>query len=299
MKGGSILYPILTAVVVSLIASSTVRAQIFVTEDNAIGEYDAITGAALNPPVITADDPWAITESAGQLFVADFGTATISSYSTSGTLINPALTQHSNLPLDGVAASGTDLFTVTYNNEILGNGTIGEYTSAGVTVDAPLVSGLTDPEGIAASGGFLYVTDYTDGTVSKYTTSGVLVNPTLISGLHEPIGIAVSGETVFVTNVTGTIGAYTLTGATVNATLISGLNTPWGLTVSGNDLFVTNVGDGRAGDGSIGEYTISGATANASLITGLDFPKGIVVVPEPSTIVLAVLGMVVLRACKR
>jgi hypothetical protein len=42
-----------------------------------------------------------------------------------------------------------------------------------------------------------------------------------------------------------------------------------------------------------------GAPINPSLVSGLSNPVGIVVIPEPSTIVLAVLGMVVLMAYRR
>ena len=42
------------------------------------------------------------------------------------------------------------------------------------------------------------------------------------------------------------------------------------------------------GNDTIGEYTTSGATVNAALVSGLDNPYGIaVVVPEPTTLVLA------------
>lgn len=53
----------------------------------------------------------------------------------------------------------------------------------------------------------------------------------------------------------------------------------------GGQIYVTNA------NGTIGEYTTSGTTVNASLITGLDFPGNIVVVPEPSSIVLATFGL--------
>jgi PEP-CTERM motif len=54
--------------------------------------------------------------------------------------------------------------------------------------------------------------------------------------------------------------------------------------------------------GTIGEYATSGATVNAALITGLNVPLGntpwgIAVVPEPSSLVLAALGIAALAAC--
>ncbi len=287
--GRSNLYVMIFAAAFSLTSSIT-RAQIFVAANEKLGEFD-FAGAPINPQPITVGDPWAITESAGQLFVANFNFGNISSYSAAGTLINQNLTLNTFLDPLGVAASGTDLFTVSYNNDESGTGTICEYTTSGAMVAAPLVSGLNDPYGIAAATGFLYVTDFAEGVISKYTTSGALVDATLVTGLQGPIGIAVSGDTIFVTNDTGTIGAYdATTGTTINAALISDLGTPWGLTVSGEHLFVTNIGNGLAGGGSVGEYTTSGATVNASLITGLDFPKGVAVVPEPATATILAVG---------
>jgi DNA-binding beta-propeller fold protein YncE len=88
------------------------------------------------------------------------------------------------------------------------SGTIGEYTTAGETVNAALISGLSSPNGIAVSGSDLFVAN--GGVIGKYTTAGATVNRALISGLRGPFAIAVSGSDLFVTNVdNGTIGAYT------------------------------------------------------------------------------------------
>lgn len=57
------------------------------------------------------------------------------------------------------------------------NGTIGEYTTEGTTVNAALISGLINPWGIAVSGEDLFITSDGDlspgsGYISEYTTSG-------------------------------------------------------------------------------------------------------------------------------
>src|SRR5438445_106111 len=113
-----------------------------------------------------------------------------------------------------------------------GNGTIGEYTNAGGTVNPTLISVLSGPGGIVISGSDLFVSNSLNGTIGKYTTSGATVNPALISGLSLPAGIAVSGSDLFVVNQTsGTIGEYTNAGATVNPALISGLFAPYAIAV--------------------------------------------------------------------
>jgi pectin methylesterase-like acyl-CoA thioesterase len=176
------------------------------------------------------------------------------------------------------------------------NGTIGEYTTSGATINPALVSGLNSPTDIAVSGENLFVTNLDTGTVGEYTTSGTTVNPALVSGLTNPRGIAVSGGNLFVVNVNGslnTIGEYTTSGATVNPALVSVPTTYFlvDLAVSGGNLFVTNNGFGW-----IGEYTTSGATVNAALVSGLNQPIGIAVVtgsvPDASlTWTLLLLGL--------
>jgi hypothetical protein len=83
-----------------------------------------------------------------------------------------------------------------------GANTIGEYTTAGATVNASLISGLNGPVGIAVSGSNLFVVNLNTGTyggtVGEYTTSGATVNASLISGLSESLFIAVSGTNLFI-----------------------------------------------------------------------------------------------------
>src|SRR5690242_5638041 len=88
-------------------------------------------------------------------------------------------------------------------------GTIGEYTTAGATVNPALISGLNVPVGIALSGSDLFVVNAESGTIGQYTTAGATVNPALISGFSNPAGIALSGSDLFVVdNGRGTIGQY-------------------------------------------------------------------------------------------
>jgi hypothetical protein len=78
----------------------------------------------------------------------------------------------------------------------------------------------------------------------------------------------------------------------VSATLVSGLNTPEGIAVSGGNLWVANYNIG-----TIGEYNATtGAAVNATLVSGLSNPHFITVVPEPGSVVLAVLGFAGLAA---
>jgi hypothetical protein len=52
--------------------------------------------------------------------------------------------------------------------------------------------------------------------------------------------------------------------------------------------------------GTVGEYTTSGDVLNASLISGLDVPESlVVVVPEPSSVSLVVLGLALFALSRR
>ena len=113
------------------------------------------------------------------------------------------------------------------------SGTIGEYGPDGSTINASLISGLSNPNGIAISGNDLFVATQNPGTIGKYTTSGATVNSSLITGFDSPQGLAVSENNLFVSNTgDGTVGEYTTSGATVNANLISGLSGPYGIAIT-------------------------------------------------------------------
>ena len=84
-----------------------------------------------------------------------------------------------------LSASGARADTVFVTN-VFGN-TMGEYTTAGATVNAALISGLSSPYGIAVSGSDLFVTNDGAGTIGEYTTAGATVNASLISGLYAPV----------------------------------------------------------------------------------------------------------------
>jgi len=157
-------------------------------------------------------------------------------------------------------------------------GSIGEYNFDGSTINAKLITGLSDPGAITIANGFLYVTNYNNNTVGEYTTAGATINAALVTGLDGPVAVAVLGNVLFVVNnLSNSIGEYNATtGATINASFITGLNYPVGIALSGTNLFVSN----RYAN-SIGEYdATTGATINAALITGLNNPCPITIAGE-------------------
>ena len=74
-------------------------------------------------------------------------------------------------------------------------------------------------------------------------------------------------------------------------------NSGIGLALGGNGHLFLADNYGGAGGNVIGEYTTSGELLNASFITGLNNPVAILVVPEPSSSILVLLGLLGLM-CK-
>ena len=82
------------------------------------------------------------------------------------------------------------------------NGTVGEYNLDGTAINPSLISGLTQPAGLALSGKHLYVIvhgDGTNGTVQVYNaTTGAVINPSLVTAPQLPEILALSGNNLYV-----------------------------------------------------------------------------------------------------
>jgi hypothetical protein len=128
------------------------------------------------------------------------------------------------------------------------DGYIGEYTTAGTTVNAELIS--EGCWGMAWDGNsYLYVANEGGRSVGKFTTAGATVNSTLITVRGDPEGVALDGNGyIYVVDALfGTVGKYTTSGATVNASLITGLPTDGFASIAcdgDGHLFVANSGYG-------------------------------------------------------
>ena len=235
-----------TAIMVSVLSVGvllpplTARGDIYVVNygTNTIGKYSN-SGGVVNASLISGlHQPQGIAVSGSNLFVTNEHASPstgepggVGEYTTSGGVVNTSLVTNRNWPV-GIAVSGSNLFVTNVYNPA--SDAIDEYTTSGVAVSIPLLSGpaFPGPDGIAVSGSNLFVANY-GGTIGEYTTSGGIVNASLVSGLSEPEGLVLSGPDLFVANFgNGTIGEYTTSGVVVNASLISGLNGPVGIVVT-------------------------------------------------------------------
>jgi len=115
------------------------------SEFTGIAEYTT-SGKTVNPSLIPNTDPFDVEVSGSNLFVwAAIGEEdVIGKYGVDGTPIDPMLIPL--IPLNAAfAVSGTDLFVV-------GDGFVSKYTTSGEVIQNPLISGLTNPGGIAVEG---------------------------------------------------------------------------------------------------------------------------------------------------
>ena len=215
--------------------------------NNTVDEYDAGTGAPINPTFIAPfsedDNPTGVSKPTG------------------------------------LAVMGNMLYVSNFKSGIVG----GYDISTGAANAKFFIRGLTKPAGLAVAGGTLYVAScgpgISTGVISTHnSTTGGTMTPNFITGLSVPAGIVFSGNVLYVSNEgSDTVGAYDpLVGTAIQlANPITGLNTPTGLAVSGGTLFVAN-----ALNGTIGAYNANtGAPINPTFIAGLNFPAGLAVNP--------------------
>ena len=123
------------------------RAQLYVTTPaNNVGEYNAITGAAINAQFITGLGAFGLALSGNDLFVANWNRNSVGEYdATTGAAINANFITGLNGPA-GLALSGNDLFVANYGGHG-GGTTVGEYdASTGAAINANFVSGLSGRE---------------------------------------------------------------------------------------------------------------------------------------------------------
>src|SRR5262249_42788679 len=144
----------------------------------------------------------------------------------------------------GLAVSGDFLYASNTGDP---SGTIVKYTTSGALVNSALISGLSNPIGIAISGNDLYVANWSGGTVGRYTTSGATVNANLLGlfspPLNYPGGLALDNlGHLLVSTIDDGVKEYTTGGVPVNPALTApGYNSATGILLDGNGhLFVAN-----------------------------------------------------------
>jgi virginiamycin B lyase len=179
-----------------------------ITTSGAITEYPS--GSNLNAPA----DGIAVGPD-GALWFTEFlsgGSSWVGRMTTAGTLTDEFLLPFGSGP--GDITSGPDnrlWFTEA-------NGKIGAISTAGADFHYPLVgaSPFTDPSGITASGGSLWVTDHGASTIRRVSTSGDISPPTPVGTGPSAIATGADGALWFTEETAGKIGRITTSGVLTN-----------------------------------------------------------------------------------
>jgi len=165
-----------------------------------------------------------------------------------------------------------------------GDTTLGEYSLSHTTPSPnifPAESDISDPIGVAFSGGNLFVANY-GGEVNEYAINGSTGGVTSVANeFWDPAagltGLAIVGNNLYASDSNGHIYEETMTGfgtGTPGTTLSSSLvSEPYGIAISpnGDDLFIANEAE-IGGVYTIGEYDfVTGKYS--TLVTGDDLNR--------------------------
>ncbi|QQE78224.1 InlB B-repeat-containing protein [Alicyclobacillus sp. SO9] len=215
-------------------------------------------------------------DSAGDLFVANSGSGTISERASGSTTWMNISNGGAFSSPDGIAVdSAGDLFVTNAGNNIILERASGSTTWTDILGEA----GFSWPDGIAVdSAGDLFITNAQSNTILERTSgSTTWTNITNGGSFSSPTGIAVdSAGDLFVTNMANKTILERANGSTTWTDITNGVSSsqPAGIAVdSAGDLFVTNVNTNTLEERAHGSTTWTDITNGGSLSS----PTGIVV----------------------
>ena len=138
---------------------------------------------------------------------------------------SPGHTTRSALNLLGTGGSCGHIYWTNYST-----GTIGRAGLDGAAVTQALVSGGSNPTGMAARSAWIYWANNTGGTIGRARLDGQKVDQNFIVGASEPRAVAVNGRYVYRTNGarTASVGRADLLGRGMDTDFITGLPGPFG-----------------------------------------------------------------------
>jgi sugar lactone lactonase YvrE len=253
-----------------------------------IGRFDSVTGANLGLFASGLHSPRGLTfDSTGNLYVANVNSATINKITPDGTVSAFA----SGGGLDFPYALAVDVSGSLYASN-LGNNTISRIAPDGTV--SLFATGMNRAHGLTfGSDGNLYASNYEDATVLKIDAAGTTSLFAVGNGMSNPVGIAAVGSNLFVANARNdTISLLDSTGSVSLFAAGGGLSFPVGLAAdSAGNLFAANFNGYN-----ISKITPSGAVqffvntdgGPAAMAFAPTLPP--VVVPEPNSAILAIIG---------
>ncbi|HZZ58832.1 MAG TPA: hypothetical protein VFE31_13450 [Opitutaceae bacterium] len=274
-------------------------AQVLYTENgffgNTVGSYSAITGAPINPALVTVPFGFSsiAVDNQGNLYTDNYFEGIIGKYNAAtGAAINPSLVSGFDGPPMLYAVSiavdnAGQLFVSSGSGLYTFDSTTGAQIGSAITTGTEYVA--TD------SADDLFVAN--PSWVSEYGPGGTLLwsDDTALNSIQD-LAVDSDGDLFTADGSTGTVSEFdAATGQLLNPDFITGLG--WAVSVAtdnSGDLFVSS-------QNSIGEYSaVTGAVINADLISqGGDLIRFHAAAPEATgTIGLFVIGLVGLSSLR-
>ena len=227
-------------------------------------------------------------DASGNLFVANaISSGIVSRIDTSG-IVTTFATGLSN-PNGLAFASNGDLYVANGSNN-----TISKITSGGVVTT--FATGLNGPRDLAFdSAGDLYVSQGGNSTIAKVDSAGT-VSVFVSSGLSSPQGLAFGTDGYLYVAQSSKIEKVATNGTVI--AFATGLGVPVGIAFGASgDLFAAN------NSGALNILQITPGGSSSSFSSGLNSPTYLafapVIVPEPSSLILAVMASGVLWMAAR
>jgi virginiamycin B lyase len=161
------------------------------------------------------------------------------------------------------------------------DGAIGRANLDGTGADQGLITGASNPVGVAADGRHIYWVNLQGAdpsSIGRANLDGTGANQDFISmgaGQVDAQGVTVDGQHIYWTTSGGTIGRANLDGSGANQAFITGASNPVGVAVDGQHVYWANSGGGSTN--TIGRANLDGTGANQDFIAGPSFPGGVAV----------------------
>jgi sugar lactone lactonase YvrE len=237
----------------------------------------------------------------GLLYVANSATNSIDRYNpATGAFVGnavPSSTLGAGFQPAGLKFHNGELYIsnqVSFPTATPGSGGVFKYNFGSGTL-SPVVTGLTQPNGLLFVGNDLYIAELNNytGRVLRYDfnnpVSTFIANG--VGGLAAATALAIGpGGDLYLTDVLGqAVRRYNLANPTINSTFASGtgFNSPVDLAFYNGGLYVANFGSGGSPDGFLSRFDATSGAFVANAVVGLFGGSSVVAVPEPASLTLA------------
>jgi DNA-binding beta-propeller fold protein YncE len=205
-------------------------------------------------------------DASGNLYVANYGSSTVSKVAAGTSTATPFLTSGINQPVGLAFDAGGNLYVSNF-----GNSTMSKVAAGSSTATPFVTSGLNAPHGLAFdASGNLYVANLFGNTVSKVAAGTSTATAFVTAGLSQPSGLAfdASGNLYVANQGNNTVSKVAAGTSTAISFVTSGLNRPDGINFdAGGNLYVAN-----NGNGTVSKVAADTGTATPFLTSGLSGP---------------------------